>query len=140
MKDKWKWTQSADGTTLSSLPFDAATTSMQLCHANEAYKAFTASNPPSLPLSLSHFIAQLMRERSKFMKTFAVCVGTTTTTMSWFKLGRSKRAVSERGRGASFAARETAIDMHLSVTACMHLPNLPTGCRGARILKMNLVV
>ena len=49
MKDKWKWAQSADGktgTTLSSLPFgNAATTSMQLCHANEAYKAFTANGP-----------------------------------------------------------------------------------------------
>ena len=99
MKDKRKWAQSADGktgTTLSSLPFgNAATTSMQLCHANEAYKAFTASNPPSLPLSLAFYRAIISREKQIYEDVFAVCVGTTTTTMSWFKLGRSKRAVSE---------------------------------------------
>ena len=75
MKDKWKWAQSADGktgTTLSSLPFgNAATTSMQLCHANEAYKALMASNPPSL--SLAFYRAIISREKQIYEDVRGLC-------------------------------------------------------------------
>ena len=86
---------------------------------NEAYKAFMAR---------LHFIVQLFRRRQlgKFMKTFAVCLCGNNSNDDYdeiFKVGRSFQTSRD------LSARETAIDMHLSRTACMHacmcVPYLP---------------